>query len=70
MILTIEIFKQEENFVAKCKELEIYSYGNTSENAIARLKKIILFYVNSIEEYMDEGKREIKLKINDPASLN
>ena len=60
MTLTIEVFKQNLNFVAKCKELDIYSYGNTSDCAIKRLKKIISFYVQSVSEYVDENTNELK----------
>ncbi len=60
MTLTIEIFKQESNFVAKCKELDIYSYGHTTEDAVQRLKKVISFYVQSVGEYIDENTNEIK----------
>ncbi len=60
MRLTIEIFKQDRDFVAKCKELDIYSYGNTSDDAIKRLKRVITFYVKSVSEYIDENTNEIK----------
>lgn len=60
MILTIEIFRQEAYYVAKCKELDIYSYGYTSENAVQRLRKVISFYVQSVGDYIDENTNEIK----------
>ncbi|MBU1075722.1 MAG: hypothetical protein KKH98_00420 [Spirochaetes bacterium] len=59
MVLTIEIFKKKRNFVAKCKELDIYSYGSSSEMAVKRLKKVIAFYVQSAGEYLNEDK-EVK----------
>ncbi len=60
MRLTIEIFKQDSSFVAKCRELDIYSYGLTSDDAVERLKKVISFYVQSVGEYIDEDTSKIK----------
>ena len=55
MVLTIEVFKKQKRFVAKCKELDIYSYGASSEKAVQRIKKVIAFYVQSAGEYLDEN---------------
>ena len=41
-------------FVAKCKELDIYSYGSTSENAVERLKKVISFYIQSVGDHIED----------------
>ena len=60
MTLTIEIFKEDLKYVAKCKELDIYSYGQTSDVAVKRLRKVISFYVQSVGEYMGEDSKEIK----------
>ncbi len=67
MTLTIEIFKEDPYFVAKCKELDIYSYGETSDNAVERLKKVISFYIQSVGDYMDEDTSKIKdqIKVED-----
>lgn len=64
MLLTIEISKKDTDFIAKCKELNIYSYGKTSENAVKRLKKVIKFYIQSAGEYIDEGTSELKQDIH------
>ena len=67
MTLTIEIFEQDACFVAKCKELDIYSYGNSSENAVDRLKKVISFYIQSVGDFTDDGPGKVKksIKIED-----
>lgn len=57
MVLTIEVIKKEQKFIAKCKELDIYSYGASSEKAVQRLKKVIAFYVQSAGQYLDENKK-------------
>jgi len=60
MTLTIEVFKQDASFIAKCRELDIYSYGSTSDDAVERLKKVITFYVKSVGDYIDEETNEVK----------
>ena len=57
MVLTVEVIKKEKKFIAKCKELDIYSYGTSSDKAVKRLKKIIAFYVQSAGEYLDEDTK-------------
>lgn len=69
MILTIEILKKDTSFVAKCKELNIYSYGQTSEKAVQRLKKVIKFYIQSAGEYIDEDTKDIKQDLHEKTDL-
>ncbi len=52
MIFTIEVFKKDNEFVAKCNELNIYTYGKNDKNAIERLRKVINFYIESAAEYL------------------
>lgn len=66
MFLTIEVVKRRVDFLAKCKELDVYSYGDTSELAVKRLKKVIKFYIQSAGEYIDDRTSELK----DNLSLN
>ena len=57
MTLTIITYKNDKGeWIAKCEDLKLYSYGNTSENAVDRLKKIIIFYSQSIMKY-EEGMK-------------
>ncbi|MDD5066129.1 MAG: hypothetical protein PHF84_03685 [bacterium] len=60
MVFTIEILKNEKQFIAKCKELNVYSYGNSSDKAVQRLKKVISFYIQSASEYLNLDNAEIK----------
>jgi predicted RNase H-like HicB family nuclease len=60
MVFTIEIVKDEKQFIAKCKELNVYSYGSSSEKAVQRLKKVISFYIQSAAEYLDVDSPEAK----------
>jgi predicted RNase H-like HicB family nuclease len=55
MLLTIEVFKEKNEYVAKCKELNIYSYARSSEKAVQRLEKIINFYIQSAYEYSNNS---------------
>ena len=66
------IFKKNSNFVAKCKELDIYSYGQTSEAAIQRLRQVISFYVQSVGEYIDKDTNDIKtnMTVKDQRYIN
>jgi predicted RNase H-like HicB family nuclease len=51
MELQIEVFKEKEgSYIATCPKLEIYSYGETPDIAIDRLKKVVNFYMESAEE--------------------
>ncbi len=60
MLLTIEVFKEESEYIAKCKELNVFSYGKSSEKAVKRLHKVINFYLQSATEYLDPISNEIK----------
>ncbi len=64
MIFTIEVFKNEKEFVAKCNELNIYTYGSDDETAVKRLKEVINFYIKSAAEYMDIKEDMSTDKIN------
>ncbi len=59
MVFTIEVYKEGNEFVAKCKELNIYSFGSSSTQAIERLKQIISFYIQEVlnlDNKIPEGK--------------
>ncbi len=61
MVLTIEVFKEKNEYIAKCKELNVYSYGDSSEKAVERLHKIIYFYLQTADEYLEPFTNEIKI---------
>lgn len=65
MVFTIEIVRDEKQFIAKCKELNVYSYGPSSEKAVQRLKKVISFYIQSAAEYLDVDSSEVKKNITE-----
>lgn len=50
MFLTIEVSKEEGHYKAYCVELDVAASGVTSEKAIAKLKKIIDFYLSTANE--------------------
>ncbi len=50
MYLSIEISRENDNFIAHCSELNITGSGPSYEKAIERLKSIIYFYMHSAEE--------------------
>ena len=45
--LTIKIWKKENEFVAGCPELDIFTYGKDRIQARERLVKVILFYADT-----------------------
>ncbi|MBN1899437.1 MAG: hypothetical protein JW827_11720 [Spirochaetes bacterium] len=61
MTLTVEVYKKNKEFIAKCKELNLYSYGQSSEKAVQRLHKIINFYLQSADEYLEPFTDKVKL---------
>ncbi len=51
MKLPIEIFKEgDASYIVSCPRLEIYSYGNTVNKAVQRMKEIVKFYVESADQ--------------------
>ena len=50
MSITIQVYRSGKNFVANCPEFDIYSMARTKQQAVARIKKVWSFYVNSAEE--------------------
>lgn len=47
MDLTIKIWQKENEYVAGCPELDIYTYGQDHKEARERLIKVILFYAET-----------------------
>ncbi|MEW5767740.1 MAG: type II toxin-antitoxin system HicB family antitoxin [bacterium] len=47
----IEVYKdKDETYIASCPKLEVYSYGHTLDKAVARLKEVVNFYMESARE--------------------
>lgn len=51
MYFSVEVFRKDiETYVASCPELDIFSYGQTLEAAVERLKRVVTFYIDSADE--------------------
>lgn len=51
MEFAVEVFRDKNNeYIASCPKLEIYSYGHTLNMAVSRLEKIVYFYMESAIE--------------------
>jgi hypothetical protein len=50
MFLTVEITKADDEYKVRCSELNLEATGPTSEKALAKLKKIIDFYMVTARE--------------------
>jgi predicted RNase H-like HicB family nuclease len=53
--LRLEAEREDDLYVALCPELDVSSYGDTVEDAVAHLKDAIILYLNTIEQ---DGERE------------
>lgn len=53
--LRLEVEREDDLYVALCPELDISSYGDTVEDAVAHLKDAIVLYLDTIEQ---DGERE------------
>lgn len=62
IILTNEIVKEDDSFIATCLELDVVSQGDTIEEASKNLDEAVLCYFNSLE---DLGIREEVFKEKD-----
>ena len=64
MMLSIEIYKKSENFMAYCPELDITSYANSSKQAVKRLKEVIRFYIQSADEIIPDNDKDLTENID------
>lgn len=48
--LSIKVWEKDKEFVATCPELDVYSYGKTRDQAMSRLKKVIVFYAETASQ--------------------
>ena len=46
----VEVFKEEEQYVSLCPELNVSSYGDTEEEAEAALREAVQLFVEQCEE--------------------
>lgn len=53
--LRFEAEREDDLYVAHCPDLDISSYGDTIEDAFARLQDAVSLYLETIEE---DGERE------------
>jgi predicted RNase H-like HicB family nuclease len=53
--LTLEVEREDDRYVSLCPELDVSSYGDSVEDAIAHLKDAVRLYLDTIEA---DGERE------------
>jgi|SwirhisoilCB3_FD_contig_61_3680709_length_662_multi_2_in_0_out_0_1 predicted RNase H-like HicB family nuclease len=53
--LTLKAEREDDQYVSICPELDLSSYGETTDEAIERLDNMILLYLDTIEA---DGERE------------
>ena len=65
IIVTCNINKEDDTYVAVCPELDVASQGESVEEANNNVKEAILLYLNSIDELgtMKKIFKERKIKI-------
>ena len=65
IIVTCNINKEDDTYVAVCPELDVASQGETVEEANNNVKEAIILYLNSIEELgiRKEIFKERKIKV-------
>lgn len=51
MKLSVELIKAENEYIARCPEIDVNCYGTDKDEAIKRLKNVILFYLDSVKEF-------------------
>ena len=58
---TSHLFKEEEQFVALCPELNVSSYGDTADQALTALKEVVALFLeecramNTLETVLEEA---------------
>ncbi|MES0490631.1 MAG: hypothetical protein ABUK01_11595 [Leptospirales bacterium] len=50
MDLSIKAWKKNDEYIAGCTELDIFTYGKTKVQARERLVRVILFYAETASE--------------------
>lgn len=59
MYLDIEIYRGDDNvYITRCKELDLYANGRTQKEAVARLKKKIAEFIDKFYSSPD-AKQDI-----------
>ena len=55
MYINIEIYKGDDNiYITRCPELDLYANGRTQKEAIAKLRRIIDDYFKQDGKYPDD----------------
>lgn len=50
MDLSIKVWQKENEYIANCPELDVFTYGECREQATSRLKKVIVFYAETASQ--------------------
>lgn len=57
LYVDIEIYRGDDNiYIACCPEFDIYSNGNTQEEAVAKLRKRISEFIDKYDSFFDARK--------------
>ena len=48
--LTLEVEREDDQYVSLCPELDVSSYGDTVEDALQHLRDAIALYLETIEQ--------------------
>ena len=57
MYINIEIYRGDDNiYITRCQEFDIYANGRTQKEAIAKLKKKIAEFIRKSESSVDSTK--------------
>ena len=48
--LTLEVEREEDQYVSLCRELDVSSYGDSVEEALSRLRDAVTLYLDTIEQ--------------------
>ena len=60
----IEIYRSDDNvYIVRCVELDLYANGNTQREAISKLKKKIKKFIDKSDSFLD-AKKDIDYTIH------
>lgn len=48
--LTLEVEREDDQYVSLCPELDVSSYGDSVEEALSRLQDAVTLYLDTIEQ--------------------
>ncbi|MCS6985632.1 MAG: type II toxin-antitoxin system HicB family antitoxin [Leptospiraceae bacterium] len=50
MDLSIKVWPKDGEYVASCPELDVFTFGQSPQQAVERLKKVIVFYAETASQ--------------------